>query len=59
MTLVSVLVPSYNHADFIGAAVRSALDALDVAGVDGEIRLLDDGSRDHTLDVLDGIDADR
>ncbi|MEM8994759.1 MAG: glycosyltransferase family 2 protein, partial [Acidobacteriota bacterium] len=59
MTTVSVLVPSYNHADFIGAAVHSALVALDEAGVDGEIRVLDDGSSDRSLDVLGGIDDPR
>lgn len=59
MTSVSVLVPSYNHADFVVAAVDSALRALDVAGVDGEVRVLDDGSRDRTLEVLAEVRDDR
>ncbi|MEM1177518.1 MAG: glycosyltransferase [Acidobacteriota bacterium] len=59
MTFVSVLVPSYNHADFIGDAVRSALDALTVADVDGVVQVLDDGSNDHTLEVLAAVDDPR
>lgn len=59
MTAVSVLVPCYNHADYVVAAVRSALEAIDAAGVSAEVRVLDDGSSDGSLERLARIDDDR
>ena len=56
---VSVLVPSYNHADFIVAAIESALVAIDIADVTAEVRVLDDGSSDDSLERLSRIDDDR
>jgi glycosyltransferase involved in cell wall biosynthesis len=48
-TILSVLVPTYNYADYIVGAVRSVLDQ-NVAGV--EIVVADDGSTDETEEVL-------
>lgn len=51
-TRVSVAVPSYNHARFVGAAVESVL-SQDVDGL--EVVVVDDGSKDDSLEVLAGI----
>jgi glycosyltransferase involved in cell wall biosynthesis len=52
MPLVSVAIPSYNHAPYLFEAVRSVLDqTLD----DLELIVVDDGSTDESLLVLDGI----
>ena len=56
---VSVLVPSYNHADYIVAAIESALTAIDIAGVTAEVRVLDDGSSDDSLERIDGVGDER
>lgn len=54
--LVSVVIPSYNHARFIHDSVRSALDQT---VRDLEVIVVDDGSRDETLQVLDHIKDER
>ena len=46
---VSVVIPSYNHARFIGEAVDSVLGS---SFKDLELVIVDDGSDDDTLDVL-------
>ncbi len=49
MPVVSVVIPSYNHAAFIGEAVESILSqTID----DWELIIIDDGSQDDSLDVL-------
>ena len=52
---VSIIIPSYNHAAFIGRAVDSVL-ASD--GVDLEIIVIDDGSTDDSRDRLDTYAGD-
>lgn len=46
---VSVIIPSYNHAAFVGETIQSVLDQ---SRVDFEIVVTDDGSRDETVDVI-------
>jgi glycosyltransferase involved in cell wall biosynthesis len=46
---VSVVVKSYNHADFVGETIRSILDQ---SFQDFEIVVTDDGSTDGTPDVV-------
>ena len=50
--LVSVVIPAFNHARFVGEAIATAL-AQDVSSL--EVVVVDDGSTDGTLDVLRGI----
>jgi glycosyltransferase involved in cell wall biosynthesis len=56
MPRVSVVIPSYNHAAFIGEAVHSVLTQT---LTDLELLVIDDGSRDGSLAVLRGIDDAR
>ena len=51
MPEVSVIIPAYNAAAFIREAVDSALAQR---GVDLEVIVVDDGSTDETLSILEG-----
>ncbi len=53
-TPVSVVVPAYNHAETLPAAIDSLL-AQDYPAL--EIIVLDDGSTDHTHRVLTAYDG--
>ena len=46
---VSVVVPLYNEADNVEPLCHDIREALDPAGLDYEVLLVDDGSRDETL----------
>jgi glycosyltransferase involved in cell wall biosynthesis len=50
LPLVSVVIPAYNHADYLDEAIRSVLDQ-DYPNV--ELIVLDDGSTDDTSEVLE------
>jgi glycosyltransferase involved in cell wall biosynthesis len=50
----SVVIPSYNHAQFIEAAVRSVLDSFD----DLELIVIDDGSSDDSVEKLRRFESD-
>lgn len=52
MNLVSVVIPSYNHADYIGPAVDSVLGQT-YANL--ELIVIDDGSSDASLDYLRAV----
>ena len=47
--MVSVLMPSYNHAAFVEKAVRSAMGQK---GVEFELLVIDDGSTDESPEIL-------
>lgn len=47
--LVSVLIANYNHADFVGKAIKSVLKQ---SYQNFEIVVCDDGSTDNSIDVL-------
>jgi glycosyltransferase involved in cell wall biosynthesis len=57
---VSLFFPMFNEEGNIGQVVRSALDALDAlarASVDGEVIVVNDGSRDDTGAIADRLAA--
>lgn len=56
MPEISVIIPSYNHAAYIGKAVESVLGQT---LRDLELVVIDDGSRDASLQVLAGFDDPR
>ncbi len=53
---VSVIMPTYNHAAFVGQAIASVLAQRDV---DFELIISDDGSTDETRDVVAAIKDER
>ena len=54
--LISVVIPAYNHQQFIGPAIESVLaQTLD----DFELIIVDDGSTDNTADVIKSYDDPR
>ena len=52
MPELTVVVPVYNEEQLVGGAVGTLARTLDGAGIDYEMRLYDDGSRDGTASVL-------
>ena len=53
--LVSVLLASYNHEKYVEAAVRSVMEQK---GVDFELVVIDDGSTDHSPDILEKLQGE-
>jgi glycosyltransferase involved in cell wall biosynthesis len=54
--VVSVVLPTYNRAGFIGRSIRSVLAQT---YTDFELIVVDDGSRDETTRVVAGLATDR
>ncbi|MGY1824822.1 glycosyltransferase family 2 protein [Blastococcus sp. SYSU DS0541] len=50
--LLSVVVPCHNEEEVLPQLVSRVFDAVENAGVDVEIVLVDDGSRDRTMGVV-------
>jgi glycosyltransferase involved in cell wall biosynthesis len=46
---VSVIIPSYNYADYVSACIQSVLDQT---YTDFEVIVVDDGSKDNTAEVV-------
>ena len=58
VTSVSAFFPCYNDADAIGKMVRDVHDALLTAVDDFEIIVVNDGSKDRSLEVLHALAAE-
>ena len=56
MPRVSIIIPSYNHAAYIGEAVESVLKQT---STDLELIVVDDGSKDNSLEVLAAVQDPR
>jgi glycosyltransferase involved in cell wall biosynthesis len=54
--LVSVILPTYNRADFLGRSIGSVLGQT---FSDFELIVVDDASTDHSREVIDAIDDQR
>lgn len=52
--LFSVIVPTYNHAPYLGAALDSVLGQT---FTDWEMVIVNDGSTDHTRDIIDAYES--
>ncbi|MBI5034487.1 MAG: glycosyltransferase family 2 protein [Chloroflexi bacterium] len=49
---LSVVIPAYNEADRIGSSLTAILDYLQAQSYTFELIVVDDGSRDQTIDVV-------
>ncbi len=54
--LISVVIPTFNHADFLKLAISSVVEQT---YQNFEIVIVDNHSNDHTIDVLDSFNDDR
>jgi glycosyltransferase involved in cell wall biosynthesis len=52
---ISVVLPAYNEEENVGQAVRSVLEAMETLTSDYEVIVVDDGSRDRTSEVVEGL----
>ncbi|MBF0317849.1 MAG: glycosyltransferase family 2 protein [Nitrospirae bacterium] len=53
MVELSVIMPVYNEAGLIGGVLVGWLEALDALGIDFQLHVYNDGSRDGTGNVID------
>ncbi len=51
---LSVVIPAHNEAGSVGETIDGAVEALDRAGIEHEIIVVDDGSTDGTGRVVEG-----
>lgn len=49
---VSLIIPAYNEEESVAELLAEAFGVLDDNGLDGEIVIVDDGSRDRTWELL-------
>lgn len=54
--LLSIIIPSYNHEQYIGEAIQSVLDQR---YQNWELIIVDDGSKDHSVDIIKKFDDNR
>jgi len=50
--MLSVLIPAHNEEDHLAETVRGIIEALDLADIDHEVLVVNDGSTDATKEVL-------
>lgn len=55
---ISVVIPAYNEAERLGSTLERAVDYLSRRGLSYEVLVVDDGSRDRTIQVAEAF-ADR
>ena len=56
MDKISIIVPGYNEEDALPAFYRAASDAVrDIEGAEYEFIFVDDGSSDHTSNILESF----
>lgn len=52
---ISVVIPAYNEAERLGSTLERAVDYLSRRGLSYEVLVVDDGSRDLTMEVAEGF----
>ncbi|MGD9696352.1 MAG: glycosyltransferase family 2 protein [Thermoleophilia bacterium] len=56
---LTVVLPARNEADNLPGVIRETLDAMEGAGIDGEVLAIDDGSTDDTYAVTRSLAGPR
>jgi glycosyltransferase involved in cell wall biosynthesis len=54
---ISIVIPVYNEASIVLGATEELVGALDAEGLDYELILAENGSRDSTPEIVDGLAA--
>lgn len=54
LTSLSIFFPCYNEADNVGAMIEQAVQVGESYGIDYEVIVVDDGSRDSSADIVRG-----
>lgn len=54
---LSVVIPCLDEADTVGSCVLKARQALERMGVTGEVIVADNGSRDQSVEIAEGLGA--
>lgn len=54
---LSIVVPVYNECENLPLLYRAIYDAVSPLGLEWEVTYVDDGSRDNSLEVLEGLAA--
>ena len=49
---ITVIIPTFNEIDNIENITKAVLDVFDKNGIDGEILVVDDKSKDGTIDAV-------
>ena len=49
---ISVIMPAYNEEQAIASDLGKIIDCMDASGYDYEVIVVDDGSTDHTADIV-------
>lgn len=52
---ISVVIPAYNEAQRLGSTLEQAVEYLSRRGLSYELLVVDDGSRDRTVEVAEGF----
>ncbi|HWM95096.1 MAG TPA: dolichyl-phosphate beta-glucosyltransferase [Thermoanaerobaculia bacterium] len=52
---ISVIIPAYNEAERLGSTLERAVDYLSRRGLSYELLVVDDGSRDQTIQVAEAF----
>lgn len=52
LTSISLVFPCYNEADNVGQLIDQAVKVIEEYGVDYEVVIVDDGSRDNTAEIV-------
>jgi len=52
-----VIVPAHNEAGCVGATIEGIVNALESAGIDYEVLVIDDSSTDNTSDIVGSLTA--
>lgn len=54
---LSVVMPCLNEEITVGICIRKALDAMNQAGIKGEVVISDNGSTDRSVEIAEGLGA--